>query len=286
MPHVEGAEHRYITIRQGTARKVRLHVAESGEGAPVVLLHGHFQHWYAWRHVLPLLPEGRRTLCVDLRGFGWSEQTRAGYDLDTLADDISALITQLELGPVQVLGHDLGAQVALRLAERAPECCAGVLAVNTYHPFVSRRLLAASLWRMWFTAFLEYPVLGSFVVRHWPGLIRSLLRHGARGRGGWSEAELDEFTEATRASARPTQQVLWRYVLKEMPRLLLPRRAGRLEPPVVLLTGAADPTIPARLLAGDDARTGRLETRLVAGHGHQLPIEAPEEIAAALASLG
>jgi pimeloyl-ACP methyl ester carboxylesterase len=39
----------------GDGAGVRLHVAEAGSGDPVVLLHGFPQHWYAWRHVIPLL---------------------------------------------------------------------------------------------------------------------------------------------------------------------------------------------------------------------------------------
>ena len=285
LPQVDGAVHKYVTVHEGTARAARLHVADFAAGQPVVLLHGHFQHWYAWHRLLPLLPAGLRAVCVDLRGFGWSEQTRGGYDLDGLADDVSAVIHGLGLGRVLLVGHDLGAQVGLRVAERAPQDCAGVLAVNTHHPFPSRRLLAANLWRMWFTALLEYPVLGPFVVRHRPGLIKGLLRRGARERGAWSEAELAEFAAAAGASARPTQQVLWRYVLGEMPALLRPRGGRRLETPVVLLTGDRDAVIPPSLLAGDGARVGRLETRLAAGCGHQLPVEAPEAIAAALGLL-
>ena len=49
-PHVPGVRHRTVTVRG-----VRLHVAEAGSGDPVVLLHGFPQHWYAWRHVIPLL---------------------------------------------------------------------------------------------------------------------------------------------------------------------------------------------------------------------------------------
>lgn len=285
VPSLDGARHQYVTVHPGTQRQARLHVVELGDGAPLVLLHGFFQHGLAWRHVLPLLPAGYRALCVDLRGFGSSEQTHWGYDLDTLADDVGALITQLGLGPAVIAGHDLGAQVALRLAVRRPEQCAAVLAVNTQHPFPSRARMAGNLWRMWFTALLEYPVLGPLVIRTRPGIIRMLLRRGARDRSAWSAAELDEFTAATRTSARPTQQVLWQYVVTEMPRMLRSRGAGRLTAPTVLLAGARDGVIPARLAAGDASRARRLETRVVPGCGHQLLVEAPARVAEVLAEL-
>lgn len=279
---IDAARHRYVTVHQGTPRQVRLHIAELGDGVPLVLLHGFFQHWSAWRHVLTRLPAGYRAVCVDLRGFGESEQTRRGYDLDTLADDVGALIARLGLAPAVIAGHDLGAQVALRLAVARPQQCAALLAVNTHHPFPSRARMAANLWRMWFTALLEYPVLGPLVIRTWPGIIRTLLRRGARDRSAWSAGELGEFTDATRASARPTQQVLWQYVLKEMPRMLRTRGAEQLTVPAVLLTGSRDGVIPARLAAGDSSRARGLETRLVPGCGHQLLVEAPDQVAAAL----
>ncbi|MGP8298406.1 alpha/beta fold hydrolase [Streptomyces inhibens] len=92
MPPLEGVEHRWVTVRGA-----RLHIAESGTGEPVVLLHGFPQHWYAWCALVPLLADGHRLICVDLRGFGWSEQTERGYDTDGLGDDILALLDELGL---------------------------------------------------------------------------------------------------------------------------------------------------------------------------------------------
>lgn len=67
LPHVPGVTHRFVTVRG-----VRLHVAEAGGGDPVVLLHSFPQHWYTWRHVVPLLAGQYRPICPDWRGFGWS----------------------------------------------------------------------------------------------------------------------------------------------------------------------------------------------------------------------
>lgn len=285
MPQIAGVRHRYLAVRQGSDQAVRLHVAEIGEGVPVVLLHGLLQHWSGWRQVLELLPPGYRAVCVDLRGFGWSEQTRSGYDLGTLALDISAVINELELGPAVIVGHDLGAQVALRLGMERPQDCAGLLAVGAHHPFASRRRIAANFWRMWFTALLEYPVLGPLVLRTWPHLVPGLLRLSSRDRAAWAEEDLQEFASATRASGRPTQQVLWQYVLKELPRML--RRYGdqQLTVPTVLLAGDRGAVVPPSLLKGDPQRATCLQTRIVSGCGHHLPIEAPAEVVAALSSL-
>ncbi|WP_328309257.1 alpha/beta fold hydrolase [Streptomyces sp. NBC_00442] len=114
MPHLEGATHRQVRVRG-----VRLHLAEFGSGDPVVLLHGFPQHWYAWRHVVPLLADGHRLICVDLRGFGWSEQSRTGYDTESLAADVLALLDELGLEQAVIVAHSWGAGVGFRVCERA-----------------------------------------------------------------------------------------------------------------------------------------------------------------------
>src|SRR5262249_38685895 len=74
MPEVAGVSHRFIQTS-----RLRVHVAEAGAGRPVVLLHGPFQHWYAWREVIPALAASYRVICPDLRGHGWTETPPSGY---------------------------------------------------------------------------------------------------------------------------------------------------------------------------------------------------------------
>src|SRR5262249_24969234 len=81
-PRVEGVSHRWVR-----ARGLDFHVAEAGEGDDVVLcLHGWPQHWYEWRHLMPALADRHRVLAMDLRGFGWSDAPRDGYEKENLAD--------------------------------------------------------------------------------------------------------------------------------------------------------------------------------------------------------
>ncbi|MGO4756314.1 alpha/beta fold hydrolase, partial [Streptomyces sp. 2MCAF27] len=180
LPNAEGAEHSRLEVRG-----VRLHVAEYGTGAPVLLLHGFPQHWFAWHRVAVLSAAGRRLICPDLRGFGWSEQTRRGYEIDSLADDMLALLDALGLDRVGLVGHDWGAQVGFRLCLRAPERFTGYLALNMAHPWARQRAILPNLWRQWYTAFIEYPVIGRAVLRRWPGFARSLLRHQVADRSAW-----------------------------------------------------------------------------------------------------
>lgn len=65
MPFVAGVEHRSVQ-----ARGVRFHVAEAGQGEPVLFLHGFPQHWYAWRHLVPRRFGHHLVLNMGIRGPG------------------------------------------------------------------------------------------------------------------------------------------------------------------------------------------------------------------------
>lgn len=103
-----------------TVDGVRLHFVAGGRGAPVLLLPGWPQSWYAWRYVMPLLAEaGRRVIAVDPRGMGDSDRPASGYDMRTVAAEIHGFIEALELtadGPIDVVGHDIGAWIGYTLA--------------------------------------------------------------------------------------------------------------------------------------------------------------------------
>jgi len=71
-PHVPGVTHRFVEVRGA-----RLHVAEAGDGDPVVLLHGFPEHWYAWRRVVPLLA-GRYRLVIRTGGASAGRRRRRG----------------------------------------------------------------------------------------------------------------------------------------------------------------------------------------------------------------
>jgi len=66
---------------------VILHYVIGGHGAPVVLLHGWPETWYAWRYVMPALAKNYTVIAPDLPGLGDSSKP-TGYDGKTVAEDI------------------------------------------------------------------------------------------------------------------------------------------------------------------------------------------------------
>jgi len=82
-----------------------------------------------WDGVVAELGTGVRTIAVDLPGFGASNTLAGPYNLDRFAADLRALLESLRTGPVIVVGHSMGAKVALRLAIEAPELVRGLVLV-------------------------------------------------------------------------------------------------------------------------------------------------------------
>jgi pimeloyl-ACP methyl ester carboxylesterase len=95
---------------------VGLHYVSSGSGPTVILLHGWPQTWFAWRGTMERLSARFRCVALDLRGLGLSERTPAGYDKQTIAADVAALIAHVAGGRAHVVGHDMGGKAAYVLA--------------------------------------------------------------------------------------------------------------------------------------------------------------------------
>jgi pimeloyl-ACP methyl ester carboxylesterase/heme-degrading monooxygenase HmoA len=107
-----------FTTRTVRVNGVTLHIAEAGQGDPVLMLHGYPQSGEIWRFVAPELAMGHRVLIPDLRGMGLSEAASSGYDLSNLAEDMHQLVLSLGLPRIKVVAHDWGGAVAAVYAMR------------------------------------------------------------------------------------------------------------------------------------------------------------------------
>ncbi|HXJ49189.1 MAG TPA: alpha/beta hydrolase [Candidatus Acidoferrum sp.] len=92
-----------------------------GTGKPLVLLHGGFGSVEMFGPNVELLAAGRRVIGVDLQSHGRSPAADRPMRFETMADDIAALIAQLNLQRAAVMGFSLGGAVALRTAIQHPE---------------------------------------------------------------------------------------------------------------------------------------------------------------------
>lgn len=110
---------------------LRYEVAGSGGGAPLVLIHELGGSLESWDLTLDALAEGRRVLRFDERGAGLSEKVRGALALETLVEDIDALLDAVGFRePVDLIGAALGAGVAIGYAVRRPARVRRLVACN------------------------------------------------------------------------------------------------------------------------------------------------------------
>lgn len=100
----------YVTVGKENSADIKIHYEDHGAGKPVVLIHGYPLNGNSWeRQETELLGEGRRVISYDRRGFGRSSQPTTGYDYDTFAADLKALLDHLALTEdVQLVGFSMG----------------------------------------------------------------------------------------------------------------------------------------------------------------------------------
>ena len=272
LPQLDGVTHRTVD-----ARGLRFHVAEAGAGDPIVLLHGWPQHWWAWRHVVALLAPHARLVMIDLRGFGWSDAPPGGYDKQTMADDVLAVLDALELERVRLVGHDWGAWIGFLACGSAPERFEAFLALGSPRPLGNpplRQLL--QIWRFAYQVVLAAPVLGRHLIAN-ERLMERVILAGAVHREAWTPDDLRAFTAVLAEPARARASVL-------LYRTFLVREAGRtpggpLSVPTWMMVGASDPAIRPFLLEGAERDADDLVVEVVRDCGHFVPEERPQLVA-------
>ena len=98
-----------VTVGQENSADIEIYYEDHGAGQPVVLIHGYPLSGRAWDKQVPaLLDAGYRVITYDRRGFGRSSQPVTGYDYDTFAADLHALLEHLDLHDAVLAGHSMG----------------------------------------------------------------------------------------------------------------------------------------------------------------------------------
>lgn len=161
--------------------EVSLHVVFAGpkEGAPVILLHGYPEFWYAWRGPMSVLAEaGFRVIVPDQRGYNDSDKPTDpdAYALDRLAGDVIGLIDALGYDRVFLSGHDFGGLVSWWTLILHPDRIEKFVIINKPHPQAIRDHTDQGESISWYRTFLRIPWLPGYVGRlgNWGLLIGNL----------------------------------------------------------------------------------------------------------------
>jgi len=108
-----------LNIGTENGSPVELHYTDQGTGTPVVLIHGWPLSGRSWEKQVPALVDaGHRVITYDRRGFGESSQPWDGYDYDTFADDLHALLVHLDLREATLVGFSMGGGEVVRYIGR------------------------------------------------------------------------------------------------------------------------------------------------------------------------
>jgi pimeloyl-ACP methyl ester carboxylesterase len=235
LPELPGVEHRFETVNG-----IRIHYAEAGEGAPLVLLHGWPQHWWMWRDWIGPLAERFRVIVPDLRGHGWSDKPRASYRKTEFLDDTLALLDRLGLERVRFVGHDWGGWTGMLAGLRAPERIERLVVMSIPHPWRRRPHP-----RVFIGAAAYQPVVGGPLGRlamQRLGFGRVVLRAG-RSIGSFSDAEIETYdaVQRDRDAAEASVRIYRTFMLHEaMPWANGNFRRERLTVPTLWLVGERD----------------------------------------------
>jgi non-heme chloroperoxidase len=99
----------FVTVGQENSNSIDIYYEDHGSGRPVVLIHGYPLNGHSWeKQERVLLEAGYRVITYDRRGFGQSSQPTVGYDYDTFAADLKALLDHLDLSDVVLVGFSMG----------------------------------------------------------------------------------------------------------------------------------------------------------------------------------
>jgi len=230
---------------------------------------------------MPALADRHRVLALDLRGFGWSDAPDGGYEKERMADDVLAVLDQLGIERVKLVGHDWGGWIGFLLALREPQRIERFLVLNIVPPWVSTRNVAGHLWRFWYQQVVLAPFLG-YQLHRGGQFIRKVLVGGSTNKDAWSEEELAAFADnlAEPARARAGVQLYRTFNLRET----LPIARGRyadawLTVPTLMLFGEDDFVLRPSMLAGYEKHAEDMQVELVRDCGHFIADEKPGLVA-------
>jgi pimeloyl-ACP methyl ester carboxylesterase len=273
--------------RSVSANGTRFHVAESGDGPLVLMLHGFPEFWWAWRRQLASLSQaGFRVVAPDLRGYGGSDKPPRGYDLITAASDAAGLVRSLGEANAVVVGHDWGGLIAWTMAAYHPKVVRRLAIVSVPHPLRLRSAVLSAPFAqarsMSYAFGFQLPMLPE----------RRLLKDGAQrvgrmlaawSRPGWPDPDTEHRYEAAMCVPHVAHSALeyhrWYLRSRFRPDGIQYTRTMRapIQAPTLHLHGALDPCVLPNAARGSGVHVeAPYRWRLLDGAGHFPHEEVPD----------
>jgi epoxide hydrolase 4 len=270
--------HRFIPCGE-----VTLHVVTAGSGPPVLLLHGFPEHWWSWRHQIPVLARAGYSVWIpDLRGYNRSSRPRDihAYDVRCLVDDVLALIRATGAARAHVVGHDWGGIVAWTLAGYHPEAVDRLIILNAPHLDVYARKVwrTSQAFRSAYVPFFALPVLPIATLRagHF-AVLRSMVRRIAVRKSAIGDDDLGRYIDAlSRPGALRAALAYYRANIRREP--MTWARAARIRADTLVIWALSDPCLSPVLLDGIESVAPSATIHRVRDCGHWVQAEAATEV--------
>jgi len=251
---------RHVTSPDGVSIACEL----SGEGTPVVLVHGAGSARWSFDLVRPQLEARFTVVAVDRRGRGDSSDGQA-YELEREFEDVASVVRDAGHGALLV-GHSYGGLIAAGAAQLLD----GLPRLVLYEPPMGGVLAGHDLTDRWERLILE---------DERDLMVREFFREVA----GYDEDQIDELARSPvwerRKRVCPTVP---RELRAEFAFSLDPSALGRLAAPTLMLLGSESPDWARRSTDAYSAAIPNAEVRILEGHGHGATTSAPELLAAEL----
>lgn len=251
----------------------RLHYVSVGSGPVVILLHGWPQTWFAWRGAMERLSSRFTCVALDLRGLGLSEKTPAGYDKQTIAADVAALIDQIAGGRAHVVGHDMGGKAAFVLAHLHPGKVEKLVLVDCLVPGTEN--MDARRGGAWHYGFHMAPEIPEMLTRgREREYIAAQIRTWSHKKDAVSEAAISEFARHYASAGGMTAGFAYYRALPDDAALVASFENRKLETPVLAIAGRYG--VGEKLADALRPRAAQLTAVIAEDSGHFVAEEAPD----------
>jgi pimeloyl-ACP methyl ester carboxylesterase len=255
-----------------------LAVEDAGSGEPLVLIHGLATTREIWSAVGPQLSRSRRVVTLDVPGFGESAPVGLGFELALVADRIArGLAARGIRGPFDLVGHSLGAAVALTLAIRRPLAVRRLVLVAPAGLATIPRLASRALSLGAEPVLAIRRALAPLTDVDWGR--RLLLAFAAADGARIPPLQARLMVEAS-ASAQRTSEALATITALDLRPLLASTPA-----PLGVIWGAEDRTVPVRLAQAVRLARPDAQVMIIEQAGHVAMVERPAAFVATLERL-
>jgi epoxide hydrolase 4 len=273
-----------ISQRFINANGQRFELTECGSGDRLALcLHGFPELNYSWRFQMPMLAaQGWRVWAPNLRGYGASSKPGAvnDYRLDTLIEDVAALIDAAGAKEVMLIAHDWGAIIAWHFAIKKLRPLTRLVIMNVPHPKVGEREIKH--WRQfkksWYIFFFQLPWLPEWMMGAKGARgIKGAFYNMAVDKSRFGKEVLQTYADAALRPGALTAMINYYRALLRTPDF---RQIGdaQIDVPTLMVWGEEDKALNICCTQGTEEWVNDFTLHRLANVSHWVQQEAPEKV--------